>query len=153
MISDVVIRFKVEKSWIDSNNVEQDSIVLSRYSDGKWKLLDTSFESEDEDYLYYAAQTPGFSPFAILIPGVSEAVSSENNSTENQSVMSTGDELIPVETGITQNKKSYKGILLFLFVGLIGAVGFVGYRYRGHYEQLYLQISNPDGKRYRRLKK
>ncbi|WMW25860.1 PGF-pre-PGF domain-containing protein [Methanolobus sediminis] len=151
VISDVIIRFKVEKSWVYFNDVEQDSIVLSRYSGGEWTLLETTFESEDEDYLYYSAETPGFSPFAILVPGVTTLI--ESSSAENQSAMSIGDEIVPVGTEVPQDKKSNKGILLLLLVGMIGAIGFVGYKYRGHYEQLYLQISNPDGKRYRRLKK
>ncbi len=153
VISDVVIRFKVEKSWVYFNGIEQDSIVLSRYSNEKWTLLDTSFESEDGDYLYYTAKTPGFSPFAILVPTITETILSENSSAANQSVMSMGDEIVPVGAELPQDKKSNKGILLFLILGMIAAVGVVGYRYRGHYEQLYLQISNPDGKRYRRLKK
>jgi PGF-pre-PGF domain-containing protein len=153
VISNVLIRFKVEKSWVYSNNVEQDSIVLSRYSNGKWALLDTSFEREDGDYMYYVAETPGFSPFAILVPNITETILSENSSAENQSVMSIGDEIVPVGTEVPQDKQSNKGVLLLLFVGIVTAVGIAGYRYRGHYEQLYLQISNPDGKRYRRLKK
>jgi PGF-pre-PGF domain-containing protein len=153
VISDVIIRFKVEKSWLNSNDVDQDSIVLSRYSDGKWTLLETSFESDDGDYLYYTAKTPGFSPFAILVPDITETILSENISAVNQSLMSMGDEIVPVSSETSQDKSSSKGILLFLLACIITAVGVVGYKYRGHYEQLYLQISNPDGKRYRRLKK
>jgi hypothetical protein len=153
VIDDVVIRFKVEKSWIYSNDLESESIVLSRYSDGKWNPLETAFESEDSDYFYYAAKSPGFSPFAILIPGITEIVLSENSSAENTTVMSMGDEIVPVNTEVTQDKESSKAVLFFLFAGMIATVGFVGYRYRAHYEKMYLQISNPDGKRYRRMKK
>lgn len=154
VIDDGVIRFKVEKSWVNSNDLEPDSIVLSRYSDGKWALLETSFESEEGDYLHYTAKSPGFSPFAILVPEVTETILSKNSSAENTTVMSMGDEIVPVGKEVTPDKKSSKGILLFLAAGImIAVVAIAGYRYRGHYEELYLQISNPDGKRYRRLKK
>jgi PGF-pre-PGF domain-containing protein len=154
VIDDGVIRFKVEKSWVNSNDLEPDSIVLSRYSDGKWALLETSFESEEGDYLHYTAESPGFSPFAILVPEVTETILSKNSSAENTTVMSMGDEIVPVGKEVTPDKKSSKGILLFLVAGImIAVVAIAGYRYRGHYEELYLQISNPDGKRYRRLKK
>ncbi|MBP1909263.1 PGF-pre-PGF domain-containing protein [Methanolobus bombayensis] len=153
VIDDVVIRFKVEKSWVYSNDIEPESIVLSRYYSEKWSPLETSFESEGDDYLYYAAKSPGFSPFVILVPEISETVLSEDISDENTTVMSMGDEIVPVETGVNQDKKSIKTLLFFLLAAIIAAVGAVGYRYRGHYEKLYLQISNPDGKRYRRFKK
>jgi PGF-pre-PGF domain-containing protein len=119
VIDDVVIRFKVEKSWIYSNDLESESIVLSRYSDGKWNPLETAFESEDSDYFYYAAKSPGFSPFAILIPGITEIVLSENSSAENTTVMSMGDEIVPVNTEVTQDKESSKAVLFFLFAGMI----------------------------------
>ena len=64
-IENSVICFKVEKSWIRDKNITQSSINLYRYNDKKWNQLQTSLLSEDSKYLYFTAQTPGFSPFAI----------------------------------------------------------------------------------------
>ena len=64
-IEKAVICFKVEKSWIQDRKIEQSSITLNRYSDKKWNQLPTSLLSEDDKYLYFTAQTPGFSPFVI----------------------------------------------------------------------------------------
>ena len=35
------------------------------YSDKKWDQLPTNLSGEDNQYLYFTAQTPGFSSFAI----------------------------------------------------------------------------------------
>ena len=59
------IYFIVEKTWINENNIDEGSIRLNRYSEGKWNPLVTTEIDEDFDYLYYMANTPGFSPFAI----------------------------------------------------------------------------------------
>jgi len=64
-IENEVVCFKVEKSWIQSKKIDQSSITLNRYSDKTWNQLPTSLSGEDDKYLYFTAQTPGFSPFAI----------------------------------------------------------------------------------------
>jgi PGF-pre-PGF domain-containing protein len=64
-IENPVVCFKVEKSWIEDNNIDQASITLNRYNDTKWDPLLTSLSGKDETYLYFIAETPGFSPFVI----------------------------------------------------------------------------------------
>ena len=64
-IENAVVCFKVEKSWLKDRNINQSTITLNRYSDNKWNQLPTSLSEEDDQYLYYIAQTPGFSYFAI----------------------------------------------------------------------------------------
>jgi len=64
-IENPVVCFKVEKSWIEDNNIDQASIALNRYNDAKWDPLLTSLSGEDDTYLYFIAETPGFSPFVI----------------------------------------------------------------------------------------
>ena len=64
-IENAVVCFKVEKSWIQDKGIDQSSIILNRYSDKKWNPLPTRQSGEDGKYLYFTAETPGFSPFAI----------------------------------------------------------------------------------------
>ena len=64
-IENAVVCFKVTKSWVQDKKIDKSSITLNRYSDKKWNQLPTSLSSEDDNYLYLTAQTPGFSPFAI----------------------------------------------------------------------------------------
>jgi PGF-pre-PGF domain-containing protein len=152
MIYDVVIKFKVEKSWIYSDDRDSELVKLYRYSDGVWNPLETSIIDEDGEYFYYEAKSPGFSPFAIIIPDTSRNVMMENSSFINETKMSIGDDFIPVEgTDVSQNSK--RPLVFLLITGLIAAIVVLGVKYRPHYDKMYLQITNPDGKRYRRMKK
>ncbi|WP_406657622.1 PGF-pre-PGF domain-containing protein [Methanolobus sp. ZRKC2] len=64
-VENLKIVFKVEKSWLDENNIENDAVNLYRYTNGSWSVLETSMTTEDNEYVYFASLTPGFSPFAI----------------------------------------------------------------------------------------
>jgi hypothetical protein len=64
-IDKVKIQFQVNKSWISSNNINRATIALNRYKNDNWEKLTTKEVSEDNDYVYYEAETPGFSTFAI----------------------------------------------------------------------------------------
>jgi len=64
-IANPVIGFKVARSWIAANNIDESTIRLNRYSNENWNQLATSRTGEDTDYLYFESVTSGFSPFAI----------------------------------------------------------------------------------------
>jgi PGF-pre-PGF domain-containing protein len=64
-IENAAVCFKVEKAWVQDKKIDKSSITLNRYSDKTWNQLPTSLSSEDDKYMYFAAETPGFSPFAI----------------------------------------------------------------------------------------
>lgn len=59
-----VIEFKVEKDWLEENNIKQSQITLQWYNEG-WQPLNTEKVKEDENYVYFKSETPGFSCFAI----------------------------------------------------------------------------------------
>jgi PGF-pre-PGF domain-containing protein len=58
------VGFKVEKSWIKENNINQYLITLQRF-EKSWQLLDTEKVKEDKNYVYFKSKTPGFSCFVI----------------------------------------------------------------------------------------
>ncbi|PAV14522.1 hypothetical protein ASJ81_02890 [Methanosarcina spelaei] len=58
------IEFKVEKSWLEENNISQSQITLQWYNKG-WETLATEKVKEDTSYVYFKSKTPGFSCFAI----------------------------------------------------------------------------------------
>ncbi|MDR7665772.1 PGF-pre-PGF domain-containing protein [Methanosarcina sp. Z-7115] len=64
-LENAVVCFKVEKSWIRDKGIDKSSITLKRYTDKKWNELPITLLREDDEYLYFTAKTPGFSPFAI----------------------------------------------------------------------------------------
>ncbi len=59
------VLFKVAKKWLEDNAVSKDKLALYRYADSKWNALTTKITQEDETTVYYSAETPGFSYFAI----------------------------------------------------------------------------------------
>jgi len=73
-IDNIIIRFKVKKSWLEEKGAQPEDVRLRRYKTS-WVTLttaqDTAVEDagdESDEYLYYMATTPGFSYFAITVP-------------------------------------------------------------------------------------
>jgi len=64
-IENATITFKVNKTWIDDNNILISNIIMNRYYEGHWHPLTTSLMDCDDDYCYFISQTQGFSSFAI----------------------------------------------------------------------------------------
>jgi len=64
-IQTMVVRFKVEKHWLSSNDLNRSSVALLRYSGGRWIALKTSLYKIDDNYTYHETELPGFSFFAI----------------------------------------------------------------------------------------
>jgi PGF-pre-PGF domain-containing protein len=66
-IENVIIWFKVEKSWIAQNGIDIQTITLNRYDPvtGEWASLPTTFLSEDDNYAYFSSVSPGLSVFGI----------------------------------------------------------------------------------------
>ncbi len=61
----IPIKFKVDKSWLVSNGINEGDVVLRRYVSGQWQELPTRRISSDSSFALYEAETPGFSYFAI----------------------------------------------------------------------------------------
>jgi len=66
-IGSVTITFKVEKSWIEGENIDENTITLKRYNpeNGGWISLPTVKVSEDATYVYFSATSPGLSYLAV----------------------------------------------------------------------------------------
>ena len=75
-IANPVVGFKVAKSWINENDIDESTIKLNRYSSGAWNQLTTTKTNEGDNYIYFSSETPGFSPFAITGYQKSSAVRS-----------------------------------------------------------------------------
>jgi len=59
------IRFTVPTTWLASNNIDEDTVVLNRYSNNTWTKLPTIKVSSSNIKAEYEANTPGFSVFAV----------------------------------------------------------------------------------------
>ena len=64
-ISKALIKFRVSKTWIKENDYDSNSVSLVRYENTKWNKVITKKISEDNENIFYEAETPGFSIFAI----------------------------------------------------------------------------------------
>lgn len=116
------IDFKVDKSWINENDIEKSSVKLVRFHDG-WSSLPTEILNEDAEYVYYAAETPGFSVFAIVGEEIAEPVPAK---TETPVVVDEADESVPTsdseEDGESNGIPGFEGIAA---IALIGAVHYL----------------------------
>ena len=136
-IENAVVGFKVEKSWV-AGGVDDSSIALYRYSDKTWGELVTRQVGEDDKYLYFEAETPGFSPFSIVAPGVDSLNEKEDNkspsSVEGSYIENIGmDGNQSSESGITGLESAEKGSetgsksKVLISIGLLSISLLVGY--------------------------
>jgi len=65
-ISSVTIKFSVERSWLQLNNLSESEVVLCRLQGGTWQELQTSKTGENSTHIHYSATSPSFSTFAIV---------------------------------------------------------------------------------------
>ncbi|WP_164997740.1 S-layer protein domain-containing protein [Methanolobus psychrotolerans] len=129
-IDNPVVGFKVEKEWIEENEIDEFSIRLCRYSDEKWSYLNTQKIGEDDNYVHFEASTPGFSPFAIVGNSIEKvAVEEVELKATKSTVEDTSDEK-EVSTEQISTSKNWMsiGLLSFLLIG--GIVGYSIYRKR-----------------------
>lgn len=65
-IRSATIEFKIIQVWIQTNKIDKSTVKLLRYTDDEWQELTTTKINEDDTYVYYSAETTGFSAFAIV---------------------------------------------------------------------------------------
>lgn len=106
-ISSVSIRFSIPKTWIIDNNINKDTIKMRRYTN-EWNDLTTSQTNENSDTLYFNAQSPGFSLFAIT---------AEKNAVHLAA--SAGDEQTEAAAPLISSK-------IFMIVGLVVCLVILG---------------------------
>ncbi|MBI4018726.1 MAG: PGF-pre-PGF domain-containing protein [Candidatus Aenigmarchaeota archaeon] len=74
------ITFEVPKSWLADNNYSKENVVLMRYTTA-WERLPTSVVSESASQIQFAADTPGFSTFAIAAAEIIPAATTTTSTT------------------------------------------------------------------------
>lgn len=108
----ILIRFKVSQEWIRENNIDPSTIRLTRYHNGQWNDLPTYQEREEDDYIYFYSETPGFSIFSVvgdkLVPATGEKEPSDAAFSEEAIK-------VPLETE-DENTPGFTGLMGLLFV-------------------------------------
>ncbi|MDW7731326.1 MAG: PGF-pre-PGF domain-containing protein [Methanolobus sp.] len=119
---DFVIDFKVEKSWLEENDIDAAKIRLYRYAGDMWNELPTSQVSDDGEYLHFESLTPGFSPFAIAAvddsTGVDETISLSESDEDHDSGVEFGNETR--ESG-DRGLPGFGTVILIVIIGIIVA--------------------------------
>lgn len=86
------ISFRVNRSWLSENGIDENTMTLYRHNENTWNALPTALTGEDEEFFYFTAETPGFSPFAIASPEKNtQVIEITPVGNEDSTVMSTGE--------------------------------------------------------------
>jgi PGF-pre-PGF domain-containing protein len=132
-IENATVKFVINKAEIEMNETEEPTIVLQRYEQGIWSPLNTIKTEEDEQYICYQANTPGFSTFAITsdeIKPIEEDVSQLNGKNVSQPILNNELSIQSKQPGKSEaagniDWSKYSGIIRFfilfivvLFIGL-----------------------------------
>jgi PGF-pre-PGF domain-containing protein len=64
-IENITIEFKVNRTWVIEANADEKSIELHKYINGNWIVLNTHITRETSTEIYYSAESPSFSTYAI----------------------------------------------------------------------------------------
>ena len=64
-LTGATVDFEVNRSWMREQRINASTIRLMRHVNGTWTSLSTTLVDEDSEKLYFQADTPGFSIFAI----------------------------------------------------------------------------------------
>ncbi|MCG7849840.1 MAG: PGF-pre-PGF domain-containing protein, partial [ANME-2 cluster archaeon] len=116
-MQDVVIGFRVDRSWVSQNNIDESSITMYRFNEGQWVPLNTTKKSEDAVHLFLEAQTPGFSPFAITGSSYSKA-SADDQITGTETGNAGQTSALEATTGSAKWNALISGILVAFFAVL-----------------------------------
>ncbi len=116
LIKDAMIKFKVENTWLEDNNVSTPNVNVFQWNkyEQRWDVLDTKPTGEDNTYTYFESKTNGLSQFAIT------GIRSEDDLkilTENAENIIPS---IPFRSG-NNNIKIITGIFTVMIIGLITA--------------------------------
>ncbi len=124
-IEEAVIEFKVEKSWVEGEEGIAEDISLYRKQDkgNQWDVLSTTFVSEDENYYYFSATSPGFSIFVVVID-LSVCNNNDVCETENgEDESNCPNDCVSEKKGFFEMIKSYLWTgIIFVLVIAIGLV-------------------------------
>ncbi len=119
---DAKVSFKVEKKWMEENDIDMHSIRLNRYNNDKWSQLNTIMVDTDILYYYFVADAPGFSPFSIT----GETTKTSDSNTEKTIIDASLKGPDYIKTKEESSSKDKRMMLLYgsFFVLLVAVAGY-----------------------------
>ncbi|MDO8728076.1 MAG: PGF-pre-PGF domain-containing protein [Candidatus Methanoperedens sp.] len=64
-IREGIIRFRIDNSWLSSENIDASKVSIMKWDGSQWISLKTRLVRTDVNFAYYEGLTNSFSPFAI----------------------------------------------------------------------------------------
>lgn len=160
-IINVTINFKINKTWIDTNNRDPLNVTLYRNIgtnvSPEWTALATNLTRDDSQYYYYFTNSPGFSGYAVVV-GTSLCNSGEFRCLANN-IQQCGDDntwktteacefscsegKCTNENGGTLNKVKnffagntiYYGLVFIMIIGIVAVIYFAAKRKKENQSQ------------------
>ena len=113
-IANVTIGFKVNKTWIEENYANYDSVTLYRKTEpgNQWNALNTTLINEDSDYYYFSSTSPGFSLFVVLLD---LSICNNNGFCEPE----LGEDEVNCSNDCTEKKGFFETLKAYLWNGII----------------------------------
>jgi len=110
-IDEIFFKFKINRSWIKQNNLNEDNITIYNYdtNDKGWTQTKASRNSEDTGYVYYSASTKKISNFAIGGPTIGKIESKKTIIEEAPILINTTNTAI--DSSKDENSVNKKGFL------------------------------------------
>ena len=118
-IKQAVITFRIENSWISSENLKSSGIKMVRWDGSKWNQLETSEKTKDSTYIYFEAKTDSFSSFAIT------GIEQKEYVTETTIMREPLEPANPAAAIQPEEKKSDFLTNWFLIIGVFFAIGLI----------------------------
>lgn len=119
-IEKVTMDFKVEKTWIASNNIDESTVSLYRYVNDVWNKLETVKVNEDSTNIYYQSTSPGLSVFAVA--GESKSISQPAPEQKPEEKKTVGEEFIE---GLKKDTWKIVVIVVGVVIAVVAVVYFV----------------------------
>ena len=121
-----VIGFRVEKSWINNNSVNESLITLQWYNQS-WEPLHTKKVGEDNNYSYFTSTAPGFSFFAITYP----EKANKNNTQIEAKLQDTTESLVGAGNALNKSENNSQALMgaakILMAISLPMFLIFIGY--------------------------
>ena len=119
-IENPVLSFRVEKAWVQEEHIDPASIVLNRYKGKVWVQLPANPTGEDDKYLYFTADVPGYASFVITGNALQQTPEESTQiSAESRSV---GGLENPEETESKKNKNTVLSVVIVVVALAIAGI-------------------------------
>jgi len=120
---------QIENTWMENNSFSNQDISMFRFdnSSNKWQKLNTSFQSEDNNYHYFNAETVELSYFAI---SGEKTITTPDSTSTTDTTSPTDASSTDAAAGSTDEDDegtSWTGVIIMIIIIAVVAIGVVAF--------------------------